>query len=199
MKRWSYQKRLFNGDESNHIPKSEIHELSLSKELLKDWQQRIQIYQNKLFKGDNNIHQQGSLFSKDENIRIDAIEPLKLTPLPLSFWRWPDCPHQGPAIYLVMDQLENSESHILLYIGETIAANRRWKGSHDCKSYLSAYSEALANVRIKSQLTIRFWSDVPQETRSRRKLEQILIKRWLPPFNKETRRHWSTPFTAEIN
>ena len=30
-------------------------------------------------------------------------------------------------------------------------------------------------------------------------IEQNLIKKWLPPFNKETRRHWSTPFTAEID
>ena len=199
MKRSHYQKKLFNEDKSNHDNKSEIHELPLSKGHLKDWQQRINTYQAKLFKSETSIHQQGSLFTKNEEHSIHVLSPLKLTPLPLSFWRWPDCPHHGPAIYLVMDQLEDSKSNILLYIGETIAANRRWKGSHDCKSYLSAYSEALSNARIKSQLTIRFWSDVPIDTRSRRELEQELIKRWLPPFNKETRRHWSTPFTAEIN
>ena len=33
---------------------------------------------------------------------------------------------------------------------------------------------------------------------ARRALEQQLIQRWLPPFNKETRQRWSTPFTAEV-
>ena len=32
-----------------------------------------------------------------------------------------------------------------------------------------------------------------------RKLEQRLIQTWLPPFNKETRRIWATPFTSQIN
>jgi hypothetical protein len=30
-------------------------------------------------------------------------------------------------------------------------------------------------------------------------LEQALIQRWKPPFNKETRGRWSTPFTADID
>ena len=33
---------------------------------------------------------------------------------------------------------------------------------------------------------------------ARRALEQQLIQRWWPPFNKETRRRWATPFTAEL-
>ena len=57
--------------------------------------------------------------------------------------------------------------------------------------------EALSNADIESQLSIRFWSDVPANTRTRRKLEQQLINKWLPPFNKETRARWSTPFTAK--
>ena len=35
-------------------------------------------------------------------------------------------------------------------------------------------------------------------TRARRALEQQLIQRWWPPFNKETRQRWATPFTAEL-
>ena len=130
---------------------------------------------------------------------MDNLEPLELSPLPLSFWRWPEAPFHGPAIYLVMDRLEDFNSHLLLYIGETIAADRRWKGEHDCKAYLAAYSEALRVAGLQHQLSIRFWSDVPENTRSRKKLEQQLIQRWLPPFNKETRTRWSTPFTAGIN
>ncbi len=46
------------------------------------------------------------------------------------------------------------------------------------------------------QLSIRFWSDAPAGTRQRRALEQALIRLWQPPFNKETRGRWATPFTT---
>ena len=97
-----------------------------------------------------------------------------------------------------MDYQEDIKANLLLYVGETIAADRRWKGDHDCKAYLSAYSEALGNVGLRNQLSIRFWTDVPENTQSRRNLELLLIKQWLPPFNKETRSRWSTPFTANL-
>ena len=98
-----------------------------------------------------------------------------------------------------MDRPADLNTPLLLYVGETIAADRRWKGEHDCKAYLAAYAEALAKAGLTSQLSIRFWSDVPESTKARRQLEQQLIQRWLPPFNKETRARWSTPFTAECS
>jgi hypothetical protein len=52
---------------------------------------------------------------------------------------------------------------------------------------------------VKTKLSIRFWLDVPTKTKERRKLEQKLIQAWLPPFNKETREIWATPFTSQIN
>ena len=79
-----------------------------------------------------------------------------------------------------------------------LAAERRWKGDHDCKAYLAAYGEALQRCELSAQLSIRFSCDVPQATRARRALEQQLIQRWWPPFNKETRQRWATPFTAEL-
>jgi len=190
---------LFPNNECSNGITSTNTELILSKELLQNWQERIHKHQSKLFQGIPNLHKQGSLFPKVEQGSVDDLEPLKLTPLPLSFWRWPKCPHHGPAIYLVMDRLETYDSHLLLYLGETIAADRRWKGEHDCKAYLAAYSEALGMAGLPNRVSIRFWSDVPEDTRSRRKLEQKLIQRWLPPFNKETRARWSTPFTADIH
>ncbi len=171
--------------------------IPISKSLLKAWHQQISAYQAELFTGKGRGPKQYSLFD-DNDIKVEKFNPLKLTPLPINFWRWPSSAQNGPAIYLVMDQPEHLDSHILLYIGETIAAERRWKGEHDCKSYLSSYSEVLSSTGVKSQLSIRFWMDVPEETTSRRKLEQLLIRKWLPPFNKETRARWSTPFTAEI-
>jgi len=38
---------------------------------------------------------------------------------------------------------------------------------------------------------------VPVRVRPRRALERALIRRWQPPFNKETRQRWSTPFTSD--
>ena len=174
-------------------------ELILSRDLLQKWQRRIQGHQADLFQGEPDIARQSSLFGSDHETVIDQLKPLQLTPLPLSFWRWPNSPHHGPAVYLVMDRPADLNTPLLLYVGETIAADRRWKGEHDCKAYLAAYAEALAKAGLTSQLSIRFWSDVPESTKARRQLEQQLIQRWLPPFNKETRARWSTPFTAECS
>ena len=174
-------------------------ELILSRDLLQNWQRRIQGHQADLFQGEPDIARQSSLFGSDHETVIDQLKPLQLTPLPLSFWRWPNSPHHGPAVYLVMDRPADLNTPLLLYVGETIAADRRWKGEHDCKAYLAAYAEALAKAGLTSQLSIRFWSDVPESTKARRKLEQQLIQHWLPPFNKETRARWSTPFTAECS
>ena len=81
--------------------------------------------------------------------------------------------------------------------GRNQAADRRWKGEHDCKAYLAAYQEACASCGLRCSPSIRFWGDVPQGTRARRQLEQTLIRRWQPPFNKEMRDRWATPFQAD--
>ncbi len=199
MNRSKRQGNLFSSSTSPIGITNSHAEINLSKDLLTNWQKRIYKYQENLFQLIPSNHEQGSLFPQAENTSYKTLEPLSLTPLPLSFWRWPDAPHYGPAIYMVMDRLENCDSHILLYIGETLFADRRWKGEHDCKAYVASYSEALNDAGIKSQLSIRFWSDVPVNTKLRRKLEQQLIKHWLPPFNKETRARWNTPFTTELS
>ncbi len=171
-------------------------ELEINSEVLKRWQQRVQKFQHPFFIDNFKEPKQSELFPDWPNEKVIQLNPLRLTPLPLNFWRWPNNPHQGPAIYLVMDRPEHLTTPLLLYVGETIAADRRWKGNHDCKTYLNAYSEALVKADLPRHLSIRFWTDVPKQTKERRALEQNLIQRWLPPFNKETRSHWSTPFTT---
>jgi len=126
-----------------------------------------------------------------------ALRPLELQAQSLSFWRWPEAPQRGAAIYLVLDRPPQLADPLLLYVGETGSADRRWKGDHDCKGYLSAYSECLGKAQLQARLSIRFWCDVPTALRQRRALEQALIRHWLPPFNKETRDRWATPFTAD--
>ncbi len=192
------QGELFSGVDlscENQLKK----ELSLTKEILENWQKKVQTYQSKLFKEKYTDQAQGSFFKRDLRSSVKSLNPLKLTPLPLNFWRWPISTHQGPAIYIVMDKPINLESHLLLYIGETLAADKRWKGEHDCKNYLMAYEEAFKKAGLATQLSIRFWIDVPKDTKPRRKLEQELIQHWLPPFNKETRNRWSTPFTTQTH
>ena len=171
-------------------------QLDLSPARLRDWQTRIHQHQQPLFEGTQATTTQTQLFAPQPSLS-SGLCPLSLQPLPLSFWRWPKPPHQGAAIYLVMDKPDHLPTPILLYVGETMAADRRWKGEHDCKSYLAAYGEALSSADLNSQPSIRFWGDVPQATRARRQLEQHLIQTWQPPFNKETRERWATPFNAD--
>ena len=168
---------------------------------IKNWQKRIHSHQTKYFKGGQQINSQTSLFEKRApECLINKFEPLILTPLPINFWRLSKPYHQGPAIYVVMDLFDPKEGQsLILYLGETIAADQRWKGDHDCKTYLNNYCSLLQKAGISHQLSIRFWTDVPKKTTARRKLEQDLIQRWLPPFNKETRTRWQTPFTTDIN
>ena len=169
--------------------------LALNVQQLQSWQERIHHFQSPLFQTDQPCQEQGSLFGSSED-SAEGIQPLSLKPLPLSFWRWPQSPHQGAALYWVMDRPTGLNHPILLYIGETMAADRRWKGEHDCKAYLAAYQEACVSCGLTCSTSIRFWGDVPHATRARRQLEQTLIRRWQPPFNKETRDRWATPFQA---
>ena len=171
--------------------------LPLQQQQLLEWQRRLHAHQAPLFRREPLQSEQTDLFGAGGADPADAIDPLALTPLALNFWRWPESPHSGAAVYLVLDRPAELDQPLLLYVGETMAADRRWKGEHDCKAYLAAYGEALQQCALKPRLSIRFCTDVPQATRARRALEQRLIQRWLPPFNKETRQRWATPFTAE--
>ena len=172
-------------------------DLPITPDQLQAWQQRLHDFQSPRFRRDVCDAGQVDLFGESSCDAANAINPLALTPLPLSFWRWADSPHRGAAIYLVLDRPPHLEHPLLLYVGETKAADQRWKGEHDCKAYLAAYGEALQRCQMAHQLSIRFYTDVPSDTRARRRLEQQLIQHWNPPFNKETRQHWATPFTAD--
>lgn len=159
------------------------------------WQSRLAAHQAPLFAGLGTTARQGSLLQADDPPPW-PFNPLQLQPQPLSFWRGAAPLVRGPALYFVMDQPEALDHPLLLYVGETAHAEQRWKGEHDCKSYLAAYGDALQRAELGTRLSIRFWCDVPAQTRARRQLEQALIRQWLPPFNKETRGRWATPFQA---
>jgi len=181
-------------------------ELPLQEHQLLEWQQRLLTFQQPRFEavahGSGLAAGQIDLFDSEvigHAATVQRLDPLALTPQHLQFWRWPEALNSGAALYFVLDRPPHLQGTLLLYVGETAQADRRWKGDHDCKSYLSSYGEALQQVGLGSQLSIRFWSDAPTAIRSRRALEQALIRHWLPPFNKETRGRWATPFTADTD
>ncbi|MFN6133613.1 MAG: GIY-YIG nuclease family protein, partial [Synechococcaceae cyanobacterium] len=191
--------------------------LPMLRHQLLSWQERLARHQGPLFSSlqprDGGRNQQGSLFSgsspalspgematagwADPWAWAERLDPLELQAQSLGFWRWPTPPHLGAALYLVIDRPADPAPPLLLYVGETGRADRRWKGEHDCKAYLAAYGEALRRADLEARLSIRFCCDVPVAVRPRRALEQALIQRWLPPFNKESRHRWATPFGTE--
>ena len=199
MKNWERQYDLFSNSDLDFSENNLLQDILIEKKIIKDWQEKIINHQSPIFKSNYKDVTQASLFESISDELNKTFNPIQLTPLPLSFWKWPKTMHKGPAIYFVMDKVINSEENIILYIGETISAEKRWKGEHDCKHYLSSYSDSLQKANMSTKLNIRFWLDVPIKTKERRKLEQQLIQAWLPPFNKETREIWATPFTSQIN
>ena len=199
MKNWERQYDLFSNSDLDFSENNLLQDILIEKKIIKDWQEKIINHQSPIFKSNYKDVTQASLFESISDELNKTFNPMQLTPLPLSFWKWPKTMHKGPAIYFVMDKVINSEENIILYIGETISAEKRWKGEHDCKNYLSNYSDTLQKANLTTKLNIRFWLDVPIKTKERRKLEQKLIQTWLPPFNKETRGIWATPITSQIS
>jgi hypothetical protein len=196
------QGQLFDLSCGTHTPLSSAQQLPLEARQLLQWRHDLGSFQAPLFNTPDRSHCQGELFSQgadDQLASADRLNPLELQAQGLSFWRWPQAPQRGAALYFLVDAAVAASEHpaLLLYVGETGKADQRWKGDHDCKHYLASYSEALSRAGLTSQLSIRFWLDVPHNVRQRRALEQRLIRRWWPPFNKETRQRWATPFTSE--
>ena len=167
----------------------------ITKKILIQWRNKIHNHQSDIIKQSQSKISQQSILPEIDFFNEKKIDPFSLEPLSLNFWRTNQSVHNGPAMYFVIDKMESSK--IILYIGETNSANKRWKGEHDCKNYLSNYKETLAYNNLSSHQDIRFYLDVPKEVKLRRKLEQQLIYLWLPPFNKETRDRWKTTFTTD--
>ena len=167
--------------------------LEFKRKTLMIWRNNINHHQSKVLEYNSNKFSQQSIIPNNNSFEDKRIDPFSLQPLSLNFWRANQFVHDGPAMYFVIDSMKSSQ--IILYIGETNSANKRWKGEHDCKTYLINYKEVLAHNNLSSHQDIRFLLDVPKDVKLRRKLEQELIGLWLPPFNKETRDRWATTFT----
>ena len=189
----SLQYEIFESSNFFSISPLENKELTQTHSSLIQWRQNIYEYQNTVIENLQNPLPQKSLFKIEDNVDLIKINPFLLASFSINFWRSKKSVDKGPAMYFVVDTIKSSQ--IILYIGETKSADNRWKGDHDCKSYISNYKETMSNNNLESNLDIRFFLDVPKEVKLRRKLEKRLIYLWLPPFNKETRDRWTTTFT----
>jgi hypothetical protein len=185
-------------------------QLSLGPSELQSWKQRILSFQNQLQSGPS--VQQGSLFepSIESSVEPSAelfsaadIAPFSLRRQNTEFWRWQFDDVGVAAMYFVIDyaaKFDNDDSAssqpLLLYIGETVKSNQRWKGVHDCKRYLTNYRQSHYENGLESELGIAFWPYAPSDRQPRQKLESDLIYRWRSPFNKENWRFWNTPFIS---
>jgi hypothetical protein len=168
---------------------------------LQDWRERVAAFQHNRRRGQAADQACLPLFGPPgpPTGPGEVPDPLLLAPLALQFWRWPVPAHSGPALYFVLDHGLGDDRPLLLYVGETAHADRRWKGDHDCKAYLADYGETLSRGSAPARLSIRFWCDAPPEVRRRRQLEQQQIGHWQPPFNKECRERWQTPFQKPLD
>ena len=187
------QFELFGSKTNTSINFQHTNDLKIRGETITEWRNKIHNHQLKISEDNHNKTLQQTILPVEKIFNEKIIDPFSLQPLSLNFWRTNQHIHNGPAMYFVVDTMASSQ--IILYVGETNSANKRWKGEHDCKNYLTNYKEALSNYNLTSHQDIRFFLDVPQEVKLRRKLEQQLIYLWLPPFNKETRNRWTTTFT----
>jgi hypothetical protein len=169
-------------------------EISLA--ALRDWKQRIWQYQQQVRA--QIPMQQGNLLEPDSfesaSLDPDLIDPLTLPRQNTEFWRWKADDMGVSALYFVIDY----ELPILLYVGETVKSNQRWKGEHGCKRYLLNYRQVHYQHNLVSTLGIGFWAEAPTQTRPRQRLERALIQKWRSPFNKENWQFWATPFVGSV-
>lgn len=165
--------------------------LEIAPDSLQAWKQKVLTFQQQV-----NINPpiaQASLFDAAVSpLDAETIDPFQLPQQNTQFWRWQATDAGISALYFVIDY----ELNLLLYVGETVKSNQRWKGTHDCKRYLLNYQQAHYQFDLPTKLGIAFWQDAPAATRARQKLESRLIFKWRSPFNKENWVFWGTPFTG---
>jgi len=119
------QFELFDSNVNTSINFQYSNNLKIKGKILTAWRDRIYNHQFKISKDNHNktLHQTSLPINTISNER--KIDPFSLQPLSLNFWRTNQYIHNGPAMYFVIASIENSK--IILYIGETNSANKRWK------------------------------------------------------------------------
>ena len=160
----------------------------LSAAELTAWKQRVQQFQQTVKSGAGET--QGTLFETAIAAPADDLDPFTLPQRNAEFWREQFTDTGNAALYFVVDH----KADLLLYVGETVKANQRWKGTHDCKRYILNYVSAHRATQLPVQVNIGFWPYAPAGRKARQALESELIRKWRSPFNKENWQRWATPF-----
>lgn len=185
------QLNLFNYS-SNSINKQPI--LKMSQASLESWKTKIFQYQQQVTNQQSSAEQL-TLFDLDNHsTRFNAnnINPFSLTLHNSEFYEYKPQHHDDSnCIYFIID----NTLPLLLYIGESQHSPRkRWKGTHDCKSYILNYIELHRKYKLKVAVVAAFYWNVPVERKMRLKLESELIEKWRSPFNRESWKFWGQPF-----
>lgn len=181
------QLNLFADVKPTSAPRTEP--IVMSADALLKWKSRILTHQQQV--SQNQPIQQTSLFDLSSNhCAPDAIHPLSLQLVPMSFYRKPaDSPGEA-CLYFILD----SAAGLILYVGETMRSDKRWKGIHACKNYIASYQDLHSRYGLTTAVNAAFWWDAPVERRARQQLELKLILKWRSPFNKENWDLWGQPF-----
>jgi hypothetical protein len=158
---------------------------------LKKWKASIAKHQLEVRQGQS-AHQ-GELFdllSHQASTYAEDIDPFSLRLHNFFFFDRTSEIGSDSCLYFVIDTV----AQILLYVGQTHKADRRWSSYHDCKRYVENYKQLHFTHGIAEGISTAFYWEVPPDTQLRQRLESSLILRWKPPFNKENWQLWSAPF-----
>ena len=100
------QFELFNSNVNTSINFQHSNNLKIKGKILTEWRDRIYDHQFKISKYSHNkaLHQTSLPINTIYNER--KIDPFSLQPLSLNFWRTDQYIHNGPAIYFVIDSME---------------------------------------------------------------------------------------------
>ncbi len=164
-------------------------EFVMSVEELQQWKTQIFEYQQKTRSKPPN--QQTALFDLPRShCDPDKIDPLTLQLRSMAFYRMPTDYAGQACLYFVVD----SAANLILYVGETLRSNTRWKQKHNCKNYIDSYQSLHYRYKLQTAVNIAFWWNTPQRREARQELELSLILKWRSPFNKENWERWGQPF-----
>lgn len=111
------------------------------------------------------------------------VDPLKLKSQVISKYKGTD------YLYFVVDKIPG----LILYIGQQ-RVNKKLNKVHEFNNCITAYQELHNYYKLKTSISIVFWQNVPQDKERRQELEEYLILKWRPPFNKSSFQWWGLPF-----
>lgn len=189
-----HQGSLFSEIEHSSLVRDQSSTYQMDGSRLQTWKQAIAMYQKQVRQFQINAQSaQGDLFDlPPAHCDPDLIDPFSLKLYPFEFYKQQFDGAGEACIYFAID----NAVPLVLYIGETIASDRRWKGVHDCKRYVDNYINLHNACSTYRAVCMAFWWDAPKHTKARKQLESSLIAKWKSPFNRENWELWQTPFTS---